>query len=98
MVPFSGGTTAFDPGNPLAPSVMQAIPFMWQLRPVRKHDRDGEHSAVVCQFEYFNPNLAMRFSVGISMRPPNVSHAAIPVSSTMIYSTLGEPSAATGGA
>jgi hypothetical protein len=34
-------------GNPDAPSVMHAIPFVVWLRPVNRHDRVGEHSAVV---------------------------------------------------
>src|SRR5215472_9855087 len=94
MVPFCGGMTAFAPGKPFAPSVMHAIPFMCALRPVRKHERVGEHNAVVCQLEYFNPCFAMRLRVGISIRPPKVSHAAIPVSSRITYRTLGDPSGA----
>ena len=27
---------------------MQAMALEWWLRPVRMHERDGEHSAVVC--------------------------------------------------
>ena len=27
---------------------MAAMPLLWWLRPVRMHDRLGEHSAVVC--------------------------------------------------
>ena len=34
-------------GNPDAASVMQAMPFVVWLRPVNRHDRVGEHSAVV---------------------------------------------------
>jgi len=36
------------PGIASEPSVMQAIPFEWWLRPVSMQERDGEHSAVVC--------------------------------------------------
>ena len=35
-------------GNPAAPSVMHAIPLVVWLRPVNRHERVGEHSAVVC--------------------------------------------------
>ena len=38
-----------------APSVMQAMPLRWWLRPVRKVERVGEHSAVVCHCEYIRP-------------------------------------------
>jgi hypothetical protein len=37
-------------GKPTAPSVMQAIPFEVWLRPVNRHERVGEHSAVVCHW------------------------------------------------
>ena len=69
------------PGKPVEPSVMQAIPFWWWLRPVRKHERVGEQSAVVCHCVYVRPLSASRFMVGISIRPPNGSQAARPVSS-----------------
>jgi hypothetical protein len=58
------------PGKPWAPSAIWAKPFWWWLRPVRKHDRVGEHSAVVCHCEYVSPSSASRCIVGISMRPP----------------------------
>ena len=29
---------------------MQAIPFWWWFRPVRKHERVGEQRAVVCHW------------------------------------------------
>jgi hypothetical protein len=44
-----------------------------------------------------NPSLAIRLRFGISIKPPKVSHDAIPVSSTTMYRTLGEPAAAMGG-
>ncbi len=35
-------------GKPIAASVMQAMLLRVWLRPVSRHDRVGEHSAVVC--------------------------------------------------
>ena len=46
--PFSGGITPLAFGNPLAASVMQAMLLRVWLRPVSRHERVGEHSAVVC--------------------------------------------------
>jgi hypothetical protein len=46
--PFSGGITPLAFGNPLAHSVMHAIPLRVWLRPVSRHERVGEHNAVVC--------------------------------------------------
>ena len=46
-IPFSGGIVPLAFGNPIAASVMQAMLFRVWLRPVRKHEREGEHSAVV---------------------------------------------------
>jgi hypothetical protein len=60
---------------------MVAKPFWWWLRPVRKTERVGEQSAVVCHWEYVNPLSASRWRVGISIRPPYGDHAARPVSS-----------------
>ena len=47
-MPFSGGMVPLAFGNPTAASVMHAIELRVWLRPVRRHDRVGEHSAVVC--------------------------------------------------
>jgi hypothetical protein len=49
-VAHSGGTCPLPFGKPVAASVMQAIPLVVWLRPVNKHDRVGEHSAVVCHW------------------------------------------------
>jgi hypothetical protein len=49
---------------------MFAKPFWWWLRPVRKTERVGEHSAVVCHCVYVRPLSASRCIVGIWMRPP----------------------------
>src|SRR5262245_40922177 len=73
---------------------MEAKPFWWWLRPVRKHERVGEHSAVVCHCEYVRPLSASRCIVGMLMRPPYGDHAAWPVSSYRTTSTLGAPSGA----
>ena len=47
-IPFSGGIVPLAFGNPIAASVMQAMLLRVWLRPVSRHDRVGEHSAVVC--------------------------------------------------
>ena len=39
----------------MAISLTAAVAFACWLRPVMKHDRDGEHSAVVCMFVYSSP-------------------------------------------
>jgi len=50
IVPFSNGMRAEKPGNPAEPSVMQAMLLLVALRPVRRLERVGEHSAVVWKF------------------------------------------------
>jgi len=45
--PFSLGIVELYPGNPAANSTTRAIPLEWWLRPVSRHARVGEHSAVV---------------------------------------------------
>ena len=49
-MPFSGGMVPLALGKPLAPSVMQAMLLRVWLRPVSRHERVGEHSAVVCHW------------------------------------------------
>jgi len=49
------------------------------LRPVRKVERVGEHSAVVCHCEYIKPLSASFCSVGMLIFPPNGDHDASPV-------------------
>ena len=44
----SGGIVPLALGNPIAPSVMQAMLLRVWLRPVSRHERVGEQSAVVC--------------------------------------------------
>ena len=46
-MPFSGGIVPLALGNPMAASVMQAMLLRVWLRPVSRHERVGEHSAVV---------------------------------------------------
>ena len=58
------------PGNPLEPSVIEPDRLTCWLRPVRKHDRVGEHSAVVCHWEYISPLSASFCITGILIRPP----------------------------
>ena len=45
--PFSFGIVELYPGKPAPSSMTLAMPFEWWLRPVRRHARVGEHSAVV---------------------------------------------------
>jgi hypothetical protein len=47
-IPFSGGIDPLAFGNPIAASVMHAMLLRVWLRPVSRHDRVGEHRAVVC--------------------------------------------------
>ena len=49
-MPFSGGIVPLAFGNPTAASVMHAMLLRVWLRPVSRHDRVGEHSAVVCHW------------------------------------------------
>src|SRR6185436_15264703 len=77
---------------------MHAHRFTWWLRPVRKVDRVGEQSAVVCHCEYRRPLSASFWSVGMLMRPPNGDHAASPVSSYRTIKTFGAPFGAVGSA
>ena len=50
MLPHSNGMCPLEFGKPDAASVMLAMPFVVWLRPVSRHDRVGEHSAVVWKF------------------------------------------------
>ena len=67
-------------GNPDAASVMQAMLLVVWLRPVSRHERVGEHSAVVWKFVYLRPRSAMRVdvrrldqtAVRLHRREPNV--------------------------
>ena len=49
-MPFSGGIVPLALGNPMAASVMHAMLLRVWLRPVRRHERVGEQSAVVCHW------------------------------------------------
>ena len=46
-IPFSGGIVPLAFGKPIAASVMQAMLLRVWFRPVRRHERVGEQSAVV---------------------------------------------------
>ena len=61
---------------------MQAMPFVVWLRPVSRHDRVGEQSAVVWKFVYVSPRSAIRLMFGVSISPPNGSIAEKPTSSS----------------
>ncbi len=69
-MPFSGGIVPLALGNPLAASVMQAIELRVWLRPVSRHDRVGEHNAVVCHWVNRTPAAAIRSTFGVSIGPP----------------------------
>ena len=69
-MPFSGGIVPLALGNPMAASVMQAIELRVWLRPVSRHDRVGEHSAVVCHWVNRTPASAIRSMFGVSIGPP----------------------------
>src|SRR5262245_23117222 len=73
---------------------MHEQPLRWWLRPVRKVERVGEQSAVVCHWEYISPLSAIFCSVGMLMPPPNGDHAARPVSSYRTIRMFGAPSCA----
>src|SRR5262249_13966055 len=70
---------------------MHEQPLRWWLRPVRKVERVGEQSAVVCHWEYIRPRSASFWSVGMLMAPPKGDHAARPVSSYRTIRALGDP-------
>jgi len=69
-MPFSGGIVPLALGKPLAASVMQAIELRVWLRPVSRHERVGEHSAVVCHCVNRTPEFAIRSMFGVSIGPP----------------------------
>ena len=49
---------------------MHAMPLEWWFRPLSMHDRDGEHSAVVCMFVYRKPPCASRSRLGVLIGDP----------------------------
>ncbi len=51
MVAHCGGMWLLAFGNPIAASLMHAMPLVVWLRPVSSAERVGEHSAVVCHWE-----------------------------------------------
>ena len=69
-MPFSGGIVPLALGNPIAASVMQAIELRVWLRPVSRHERVGEHSAVVCHWVNRTPSAAIRSMFGVWIGPP----------------------------
>ena len=78
MVAHSNGMCALAFGKPDAASVMQAIPLVVWFRPVSRHDRVGEHSAVVWKFVYRMPRCAIRLMFGVSIRPAERLHRREP--------------------
>src|SRR4029450_8913558 len=50
---------------PVASSLIAAVALAWWLRPVMMHDREGEHSAVVCMLVYSSPPVARASGVGV---------------------------------
>ncbi len=69
-LPFSGGIAPLAFGNPMAPSVMQPMLLRVWLRPVSRHERVGEHSAVVCHCVYRKPFAATLSMFGTGTGPP----------------------------
>ena len=69
-MPFSGGIVPLELGNPEAASVMQAMLLRVWFRPVSKHDRVGEQSAVVWNWVYRTPSFTIRSMFGVSIGPP----------------------------
>jgi hypothetical protein len=49
---------------------MQASPLEWWLRPVSMHERDGEHSAVVCMLLKRSPSAARSSMLGVAIGLP----------------------------
>ena len=78
----SNGMWPFAFGKPDVASVMHPMPLVVWLRPVSRHDRVGEHSAVVWKLVYASPRSAMRLMFGVSIRPPYGSIAEKPTSSS----------------
>ena len=77
-------------------SVIPAIPLAVWLRPVIRHERVGEHKAVVWKLVYVTPLSAIRCRAGVWIGPPKGSIAPNPTSSSTMYSRLGAPSGALG--
>src|SRR4029077_19805674 len=96
MRAHSPGMCPLALGNPEAASVMHAIELVVWLRPVMRHERVGEQSAVVWKFVYVSPASTSRLMFGVSMRPPNGSIAENPTSSSTMYRMFGAPSGAIG--
>ena len=63
-MPFSRGIVPLALANPLSSSVMQAMLWRVLLQPVGRHDRIGEHSAVVCHCLYRTPSPATKPHLG----------------------------------
>ncbi len=82
IVAHSNGICPFELGKPVVASAMQAIPFVVWLRPVRRDERVGEQSAVVCQLVYVSPPAASLLKFGVSIKPPHGSIAENPTSSS----------------
>src|SRR5215813_820867 len=70
---------------------MLPMPTEWWLRPVRRAERVGEHSAVVWKRVYFRPPAARRSNVGVWHGPPNALDAPKPTSSMRTTRTFGAP-------
>jgi hypothetical protein len=62
-----GGVVAGEAGRELDDA---AIPLAWWFRPVSRHARVGEHSAVVWKLENRRPPAARRSKVGVAMSEP----------------------------
>ena len=72
-------------------SVRKPIPTAWGLRPVSRHARVGEQSAVTWKRLYRSPFAASRSMFGVSIPEPKHPSCAKPVSSSTTSTTFGAP-------
>ena len=54
----------------MARSATRPMPLEWWLRPVSRHDRVGEHSAVVWKFDSRSPDAASASMFGVAISEP----------------------------
>ncbi len=87
---------ALYPGNPVATSMTRPMPLAWWLRPVRRHERVAEHTAVVWKFENRTPASPSASITGVSMSDPKHPSWAKPTSSSTTITTFGAVGAAAG--
>src|SRR3954454_10214470 len=67
------------------------MPTRWWLRPVNRHARVGEHTAVVWKFVNRSPRAASRSMFGVERFEPYAPSWAKPRSSSTMTMTFGAP-------